>query len=197
MQAELGRSTDESVAALALVDGLSPGCQRTGKARRRSSRALGSANTALANQTLAELRDVSSLEAASIAYADIQSPSRVDSFTTANTDVKGRRRLVEASERLMRLRVVATFLPLLMAARVRHPEDVDGYVALVDECEKYAFRVYRVLESRSDRGHSQMCRLGTTYLTATFRSRMPSSTSSNHARILPELTVPREDPTGT
>lgn len=110
---------------------------------------------------LAELRNyVSVLEAASIAYCDIQSPSRVDSFALAVLDVKSRRRLVEASERLLRLRVVATFLPVLMAARIKYPADVDGYVTLVDACERYAFRVYRVLESRADRGYSQMCRYG-------------------------------------
>jgi hypothetical protein len=112
-------------------------------------------------QLLGEAREyVTSLESASIAYCDIQSPSRGDAFATAQATPKDVRRLREASERLLRLRVVATFLPVLMAARVTQPAEVDGYLRLVEECELYAFRVYRILESRSDRGYSQMCRFG-------------------------------------
>lgn len=101
---------------------------------------------------------VSSLEAASAAYAGIQVPSRPDAFLTGQFDVRTRRSIVEASERLRRQRVVATFLPVLMAARLREPGNAHGYLRLVDACEKFAFRTYRLAGARSDAGYSQLCR---------------------------------------
>lgn len=101
---------------------------------------------------------VTGLETSSVAYCDIMVPSRPDSFTLGGHDQRTRQRLIEATERLLRLRVVAPFLPLLLAARMRHPEDAAGFISLADACERYAFRVYGVLQSRADKGSVQLCR---------------------------------------
>jgi len=42
------------------------------------------------------------------------------------------------------MRAVATFLPLLVAVRLRYPDDAGKYAELVHFCERYAFRVYRL-----------------------------------------------------
>lgn len=98
------------------------------------------------------------LETSSAAFCDIMVPSRPGAFALGGQDARTRRRMVEATERLLRLRVVAPFLPILIAARMRHPEDAGGYIDLVDACERYAFRVSGVLQARADKGTVQLNR---------------------------------------
>jgi hypothetical protein len=63
------------------------------------------------------------------------------------------------SDCLIRLNVLAAFRPLLVATRLRFPTDGDNYLAVVKLCELYAFRVYGLLEKRSNTGQSTLFRL--------------------------------------
>src|SRR5262249_49751946 len=67
---------------------------------------------------------------------------------------------IAASEKLRRIRVVAPFLPLLIAARLRFPSDGQRYLELVQLCEVFAFRVYRFHGYRSNAGQSSLFRYG-------------------------------------
>jgi hypothetical protein len=65
---------------------------------------------------------------------------------------------MSASERLLRTNVLAGFIPLLIATRLKFPNDAGKYQATVDLCEVYAFRVYRLLGRRANAGHSALFR---------------------------------------
>src|SRR5262249_23049722 len=111
-------------------------------------------------ELLTDLREyVRSLKNASIAYADIQKPTRPGAFAGFEVDDATRLRLIRTSDRLRRLGAIAVFLPLLMAVRLRFPRDADGYVSAVDLAERYAFRVYRLLGKRADAGESTIARI--------------------------------------
>jgi len=103
------------------------------------------------------LEYVTQLRKSAGVYADIHAPMATGAFTSFSS------RLVEirrASERLRRVGALASFLPVLMAARLRSPDDDEGYLQLVEACERYAFRVYRFLQLRANAGQSRLFRLG-------------------------------------
>lgn len=97
-----------------------------------------------------------SLNDGAIAYAEIMAPGTPGAFGAFATDRSG---AVEGTQRLHRLRTVATFLPLLMAFRLRHADDAAAFMRVLDLCEKFAFRVYRLLGARSDAGQTDLVRL--------------------------------------
>ncbi len=99
------------------------------------------------------------LDQASLAYCDIMHPMRSDAFAAFKDNPALHQEIVHASEKLDRVNVVATFLPLLIATRLRFPEDGQQYVDLVRLCEVFAFRVYRLLERRSDAGQKTIFRV--------------------------------------
>jgi hypothetical protein len=101
------------------------------------------------------LRYVQTLADASTAYCDARNPLRNDAFAVWMDNVKLRRQIVRASEKLRCLQAIASFLPLLIAARFRSTSCSD-YLALVKLCEKYAFRVFRLLEKRANTGQSSL-----------------------------------------
>ncbi len=101
-----------------------------------------------------------SLDDASLVYCDILRPSRDEAFSSLASDAKLKRDIVAASEKLPRVDVVAPFLPLLMATRLKYPEDGRRYLQMVQMCEIYAFRVYRLLKFRADTGGPKLARLG-------------------------------------
>ena len=72
------------------------------------------------------------------------------------TNETTREQALLASQRLVRLRVVASFLPLLVSIRMQCPGAGELYIKAADLCEKYAFRVYRLLRRRSDAGRAAM-----------------------------------------
>lgn len=112
-------------------------------------------------ELLSDLNDyISSLDRASLAYCDIASPRRDNAFASLRSDPALRERIINTGEKLRRINVVATFLPLLIATRLRHPEDGDKYLNMVRMCEVFAFRVYRLLRLRSNTGESMLRRLG-------------------------------------
>lgn len=99
------------------------------------------------------------LRASCVGYCDARSPERQDSFAsmkgnTLRDDVK------RSSAKLVRINVVATFLPLLIATRNRFADDAPKYMQLAKLCEAFAFRVYRLLERRSNAGQADLFRIG-------------------------------------
>lgn len=99
------------------------------------------------------------LDRASLAYCEIMEPTHSGAFGALRTDPGLRREIIHASEKLERINVVATFLPLLMAIRLRFPEDGGKYRDALWLCEKFAFRVYRLLERRADAGQKTIFRV--------------------------------------
>ena len=98
---------------------------------------------------------VQTLRQAASAYCDVAKPQVANSFSDL-TDETTRGRAVLASQRLVRLRVVAPFLPLLVSIRMKCPSDGELYIKAANLCEKYAFRVYRLLRRRADAGRASL-----------------------------------------
>lgn len=104
-------------------------------------------------ELLSDLSDyINSLDRASVAYCDIAHPRRDNSFASLKFDPALRKKIINTGEKLRRINVVATFLPLLIATRLRYSEDGDKYLQMVRMCEVFAFRVYRFLRLRSNTG---------------------------------------------
>ena len=96
---------------------------------------------------------------ASLAYTDVLAPRLPSAFAGMAATEKERIAIADASRRLLRVGAVATFIPLLIAARLRYPADGSFYIELLDLCERYAFRVYRTLRKYANSGQSQFFRL--------------------------------------
>jgi len=95
-----------------------------------------------------------------VCFCDAYQPSRHDSFQSFGRDPKTRRDVIEWSDKLVRIGVIAPFLPLLLAVRERWPNDGRRYLEILKLCEAYAFRVYRLTQYRADAGRSALFRLG-------------------------------------
>ena len=99
-------------------------------------------------ELLKELREyVNGLHDACICFCDALHPTRSKAFDNFNGDICD---IILWNEKLVRIGVTATFLPLLMAIRTRWPSESKKYLEIVKLCELFAFRVYRVAESRSN-----------------------------------------------
>lgn len=98
------------------------------------------------------------LDQASVAYCDILNPGP-NAFGPFRTEPLLHAKILAASEKLERINVVATFLPFLIAVRIRYPEDGQKYLEAVRICEIFAFRVYRLLDRRSDAGQKTIYRV--------------------------------------
>ena len=99
------------------------------------------------------------LRASCISYCDAYRPNRPDAFASFKGHPRLRTQVMEWSAKLVRIGVVATFLPLLIAVRERRPEDPDKYLNVLKLCEAFAFRVYRLLGYRSDAGEAALFRI--------------------------------------
>ena len=96
-------------------------------------------------QLLTELhRYISGLRDACICYCDALKPDRDDAFNSFSSDQEVRGRVKVWNLKLVRIGVTATFLPLLMAVRMRWPSKPHRYLEVVDLCEVVAFRFYQV-----------------------------------------------------
>ena len=108
------------------------------------------------------LRDVqtylNSLRNACTAYCDILARQRHNAFGRFRDRPELRNQLQEATGRLQRIGARAAFLPLLMATLLK--EDGPQALEALDDCERYAFRVYRWANRRSNTGQSTLYRLG-------------------------------------
>lgn len=99
-----------------------------------------------------------SLRQASVAFCDIRSPERADSFASISGPARSEIKLW--SSKLVRTNVLAPFLPLLIATRLKHADDAARYLGAVKFCELFAFRVQRLAERRADAGQSDLFRDG-------------------------------------
>lgn len=97
---------------------------------------------------LKELREyVNGLHDACICFCDALHPTRSKAFDNFNGDICD---IILWNEKLVRIGVTETFLPLLMATRTRWPSESKKYLEIVKLCELFAFRVYSVAGSRSN-----------------------------------------------
>ena len=103
---------------------------------------------------------LASLRNATVAYCDIFQPRHSSAYGAFKADGLLRARLVAAGERLARLGAPVTFVPLLMAVRIKYPDNGDACLKVLDLCERFAFRVYRWLERPAYTGQSRVFRLG-------------------------------------
>ncbi len=99
-----------------------------------------------------------SLEKASLAFCEAHRPACTEAFGDWKWNPTLRKHVIAWSEKLCRIRVLAPFLPLLLAARLRFPGDGVRYLELVVFCELFAFRVYRFHGARSHTGQSTLFR---------------------------------------
>lgn len=95
-----------------------------------------------------------------VSYCDAYKPTRSGTFDTFREQVDVHLEVVEWSSKLVRIGVVAPFLPLLLAARKRWPKRSDRYLELLKLCEAFAFRVYRIKGWRADAAQSTLFRIG-------------------------------------
>lgn len=97
------------------------------------------------------------LEEATIPFCDAYAPTTTMAFSQFKAfPVETRNDIVEWSGKLLRLRTLSTFVPLLVAVRLRYPTDADKYLSILKLCEMYAFRVFAFKETRSDAGQAAL-----------------------------------------
>lgn len=99
------------------------------------------------------------LRASCVGFCDARAPERAEAFASM-PNLKTRSEVKRWSEKLIRTGVIAPFLPLLIATRIGFADNPDRYLELVKFCELFAFRVYRILERRSDAGQGDLFRVG-------------------------------------
>jgi hypothetical protein len=90
-------------------------------------------------------------------FCDAYDPAGAESFKVFAEPTRSA--IKKWQEKLRRIDVVAPFLPLLIACRLRFPDQGEKYVTLLQLCEKFAFRVYRVAGRRSNAGQPRLFRL--------------------------------------
>jgi hypothetical protein len=111
-------------------------------------------------QLLADLIEYTkSLDSASLAYCDVQQSRASNAFAAWSRSARLRGEIVKWATKLRRIRVLAPFMPLLIAARLRFPSEPSKYLNLLRHCEIYAFRVYRFAEKRANAGQTRLFRL--------------------------------------
>jgi hypothetical protein len=98
---------------------------------------------------------VRGLRQACTAFCEAQAPMRANAFADVAPGSE-RDALLDEAERLPRLRNVAPFLPLLVAARIRFSDEISAYRQVLDRCERYAFRVFRIMLRRAQSGRSSL-----------------------------------------
>lgn len=112
-------------------------------------------------ELLGDLKEyINTLRDTTTAYCDICNPLHTNSFNNLSSNPELRKQIVNISEKLRRLKVLAPFIPILMAVRLRFPQNAGAYLQILELCEKYSFRVYTFLERRANAGRSSL------YLTA-------------------------------
>lgn len=99
------------------------------------------------------------LDRASLAYAELLNPQLPDAFKAMAQSDPERLAVAGTARRFGRVRASATFLPILIAARLRYPTDGQHYIRLLDACEVFAFRAYRLLGKYANSGQSSFYRL--------------------------------------
>ena len=113
------------------------------------------------NDLLADLHVYADgLREACVSFCDAQKPNRSEAFESFREVQALRIQVLEWSEKLNRIGVLAPFLPLVLAARMRWPNNPKKYLRLLKLCECFAFRVYRLEGHNSNAGQSALFHLG-------------------------------------
>ncbi len=95
------------------------------------------------------------LNDAAIAYCDIICPRRTGAFAIIG-DNSSKRQIITLSNKFLRIKTLAPFLPLLIATRLKYPDDKYKYLTILSLCELFAFRVYRLIGKRTDAGQQSL-----------------------------------------
>ena len=111
-------------------------------------------------QLLTELREyVEGLRDSCNSFCDALRPDRGGAFGSPSPKDGVKNNVVLWNQKLLRIGITATFLPLLMAVRKRWPSEPDKYLEILKLCEALAFRSYRVVKSYANYRQSAMFRL--------------------------------------
>jgi hypothetical protein len=103
---------------------------------------------------------VNSLENTIKPFCDILCPEHSDAFKEIEDDTL-KKEIVEYSNKLKRLGTTATFIPLLIATRLSKQAESSQersrqYFELLQNCEKFAFCIFKMAEKRSHTGQSRL-----------------------------------------
>ena len=110
------------------------------------------------DQLLSDLHKyVNGLRDACVCFCDARNPDRTDAFSGAGGEIRSK--AILWNSKLIRIRTTASFLPLLMAVRVRWPDRLEEYLQTVQLCEVFAFRSYRVVGHNSNYGQPALFRI--------------------------------------
>ena len=90
------------------------------------------------------LQFISELGDTCICYCDTLKPDRDDAFKKFSSQPGVRNDVKLCTSKLVRIGVTTTFLPLLMAVRIRWLADPQKYLEVARLCEVFAFRFYRI-----------------------------------------------------
>lgn len=105
---------------------------------------------------------LTTLKDATTAYCDIHQPDRSDAFNNIqNHNMRGQ--IKTWSRKLNRLGPRVSFLPALIAVRLKAGDDGRGYLKTVQMCELFDFRVFQWSRARSNAGESTLLRLANQY----------------------------------
>ena len=111
-------------------------------------------------QVLKELHQyIKGLREACICYCDALKPGRDSAFESFSSNSKIKDEIKLCNSKLVRIGVTATFLPLLMAVRMRWPAEPEKYLDIARLCEVFAFRFYQVSGYYANFRQSQMFHL--------------------------------------
>ncbi len=90
------------------------------------------------------------------AFCDIIAPDRDKAFDSFNNS-KSKKAIIEYSQKLVRLNTTAAFVPLLISLRLKSNNPKE-YLDILKICEIYAFRVFAIMQKRTNAGQSAMYR---------------------------------------
>ena len=102
---------------------------------------------------------IKGLRNACVYFCDARKPTRSDAFEAFSPEPANQSEVKRWNSSLMRMRVEATFLPLLMAVRTRWSSEPLKYLEIVQLCERFAFRFYQVARYYSSFRQSHMFHL--------------------------------------
>lgn len=106
------------------------------------------------------LEYVQTLQNAVVAFTDIHRPKDAGAFQIYASQPESKKQIIRFGEKLARINILRPFTPLLMAIRLCEPENVQAYLDVVQVCEKYAFRVFRVAANKTSSSEDVLFRLG-------------------------------------
>ena len=103
---------------------------------------------------------VETLRNAATAFCEVLAPEVNGAYGNLGDRPDLRHDVIDIGIRFQRLGVSANLFPVLIGARLRYPDDGEGYLRLLTLCERFAFRVHRMPRSRSTSGSSWLIAIG-------------------------------------